>query len=836
MGAPPVTSSSLSRGVSKQEAGVAVGGNRFRASGVAVTLSRPEFQARVADPESMAREFVSARRSLLGLGKGDMSELARTRVRAGSAMSVVRFQQHKDGLPVYGSDIAVSVRPDGRIVYVSNSSVEGVGAFVNQTTRSAADAISIASSHLNIAEIRYANPTQMAFVAADGTHRVWRVRLAARSGLPGAWDVVVDAQTGEVLRAEDRAAYANGTGTVWTPDPLSYAKVAYGATGYVDGNNANTTQLTAALVPVTLNDITQEASNWVLKGPYVVCAEIESPVDAACPSQASTDFSVQRAAMTFDAVMAYHHVSEYLKYVNVTLGVPAMPLNHPGGIHVDPHGFDGDDNSRYDSGAEDLSFGEGGVDDAQDADVLIHELGHAIHDFITGGNLSQNEGLSEGFGDYTGAVWSRDYPNQWTPSDPAYFWIYSWDGHNPFWPGRVLNYQVSNTYAAIQSQEIHSAGQYWSSCNLVARDAFVAADPANGSKRFDKAYFTGLSMTGASTNQKDAAQAVIDAAGTLGYTQQEINRIGTAYNDGNAGPVKNCTYAVDVPIVTDDPVAQVAPAALDETLDAGSTTSTSFTISNPGGAALNWTLDTADTAACATPSTVAWLTLAPTSGSVAAHGGTPSEVDVGIDATTLTPGDYSTFLCVHSNDPATPVVALPLTVTVDPLPDLIFKSGFEFPVDPNIVDSGVVNITLPQTPVGVYIKWLDGTTCTTSDAACQAGTFNFNPWNSGGLAFYWPTGGGAPNGAVTSGGTYAVLASGATIGAGSTYATSGTPTAWRAGADGYLGFRFNCSALGISPTGTCYGYAHMTTTSASGFPGTLVQYWYNKAGDDITIP
>ncbi|MGN6519014.1 MAG: BACON domain-containing protein [Dokdonella sp.] len=818
------------------ESGTSFGGNRYRADGVAITLGRPAFRARPADAESMAREFVHARLGVLGLTKGDASELVRTTMRDGSALSVVRFRQQQEGLPVYGSDIAVSVAADGTIVHVANASVAGVGAFVNRVILSADEAVAGALAYLRVAEARYADTTAMAYVADDGTRHVWRVRLAAREGLAGAWDVVVDAQTGEILRAQDRAAYANGTGKVWTPDPLSYAKVAYGATGYVDGNNADTTQLTAALVPVTLNDITQEGSNWVLKGPYVVCAEIESPTDAACPSHPSTDFTVTRSAITFDAVMAYHHISEYMKYVNVTLGVPAMPLNHPGGIHVDPHGFGGDDNSRYDSGAEDLSFGEGGVDDAQDADVLIHELGHAIHDFITGGNLSQNEGLSEGFGDYTGGAWSRDYPNQWTPSDPAYFWIYSWDGHNPFWPGRVLNYQVSNTYAAVQNQEIHSAGQYWSSCNLVARDAFVAADPANGAKRFDKAYFTGLSMTGSNTNQKDAAQAVIDAAATLGYTQAEINRIGSAFNDGNSGPVKNCTYGVEVPVVTDDPVAQVAPGALDESVETGNATSTSLTISNPGGADLSWTLHTSDAATCATPSTVAWVALAPTSGTVGAHNGTPATVDVGIDASTLAPGSYSTYLCVHSNDPATPVVAVPLSLTVDPHPDLIFRSGFEFPVDPNIVDSGIVNIALPQTPVGVYIKWLDATTCTTSDSVCQAGTYNFNPWNNSGLSFFWPSGGGTPNGAVTSAGTYAVLSAGATIGAASTFATSGTPTAWRAGADGYLGFRFDCSSLGTSTTGTCYGYAHMTTTATTGFPGTLVQYWYDKSGADITIP
>ena len=41
-----------------------------------------------------------------------------------------------------------------------------------------------------------------------------------------------------------------------------------------------------------------------------------------------------------------------------------------------PHGFNGADNSSYSPGTGRLQFGEGGVDDAEDSDVVHHELGH----------------------------------------------------------------------------------------------------------------------------------------------------------------------------------------------------------------------------------------------------------------------------------------------------------------------------------------------------------------------------------------------------------------------------------------------------------------------------
>lgn len=679
LGQAPLASAALTRGVQAPEAGVERADGRYSAAGVPISLYRAGYVARVGTPEAMAREFLASRHTQLGLASAEPATLVRTTMREGRHFSVVRFTQVQDGLPVYGSDIAISVKPNGEIVHVANSSVRGLdaAAIARSVGKSADDAVGIARQYLGLGELRLQKTRQMVFVAADGSnHVVWRVNAIGKDSFTGDWEVLVDAHSGEVLLARDVAVYADGTGKVHSPDPLSHAKATYGQTGYVDGNNADTQQLTDALVDVTLEGITQNGSNYQLSGPYMVCANIEPPNDAACPSQPGTDFSVTRSAMTFDAVMAYYHISAYLKYVNETLGIDAMPLHHPGGVKVDPHGFNGDDNSRYSPSGEDLSFGQGGVDDAQDGDVLVHELGHGIHDWITGGNLSQVEGLSEGFGDYLAGAYSRDFPNQWTPSDTAYNWVYSWDGHNPFWAGRVLNYQITRTYAQARNQAIHTAGQYWSSCNLEARKNLQALDAANGGRIFDKAYFQGLSMTGGNTNQKDAAQAVIDAAAALGYPQAQIDAIGVAYNSGNQGGNTGCTYAVTVPSGGANPVVSVDPTALSGSAEVGASTNVSLAVGNTGSAELTWNVDTSDDAACTTPSTTAWLTAAPTSGAVAT-GAADADIAITLDAAALAAGEHTTNVCVHSNDPATPVVAVPVTFTVEAPNDTIFQDGFD---------------------------------------------------------------------------------------------------------------------------------------------------------------
>jgi subtilisin family serine protease len=65
---------------------------------------------------------------------------------------------------------------------------------------------------------------------------------------------------------------------------------------------------------------------------------------------------------------------------------------------------------------------------------------------------------------------------------------------------------------------------------------------------------------------------------------------------------------------------------------------------------------------CGAPTDVPWLSASPASGSTGA--GESSEVTVTFDATDLEPGDYQALLCVVSNDPVTPLVQVPVSLTV----------------------------------------------------------------------------------------------------------------------------------------------------------------------------
>ena len=143
-----------------------------------------------------------------------------------------------------------------------------------------------------------------------------------------------------------------------------------------------------------------------------------------------------------------------------------------------------------------------------------------LHDWVTNGSLSQVNGLSEGTGDYAAQSYNRDNES-WTPADPAYHWVFRWDGHNPFWSGRVTNYGA--TWPGGLVGQIHTDGQIWSTCNMLVYDAI-------GKSQIDTAFWDGLGNTNSTTNQSQAANAVYQAAIDMGYSNADLTQMNSIYS------------------------------------------------------------------------------------------------------------------------------------------------------------------------------------------------------------------------------------------------------------------------------------------------------------------
>src|SRR5262249_13312463 len=132
-------------------------------------------------------------------------------------------------------------------------------------------------------------------------------------------------------------------------------------------------------------------------------AHMEDFVDPEFPPPTSRKGSFVFSAKNrkFLDVMAYYHIDRLQQSVPTDLGVSGAAEYS---IKVDPQGEGGIDLSQG-TGAG-IAFGEGGVPDATDAMVIVHEYGHALEDSLNpNSNLDDYDcGEAEGFSDFLAAV------------------------------------------------------------------------------------------------------------------------------------------------------------------------------------------------------------------------------------------------------------------------------------------------------------------------------------------------------------------------------------------------------------------------------------------------
>ena len=467
-----------------------------------------------------------------------------------------RYRQMLNGVRVEAGDLVVSVRRDnGQVYQVYNNTYPVTAALVLPKTLIGPEAaLDAAWSHLRVhGKLMDGTGAELVYVAGKGGFRLVYKTLVAVEAPFGYWEHYVDAQSGEVVSVRDTAVCGNKQGAplpdfaayigviwsrpdatqAWETAQLQHQHQASLNKNTVDGSalvfdgdprtylanaalvdSSAAAAFTAAYVPRVLHEISESSGVYTLEGPWVQIADFESPTMAPSTT-ANGQWTSPRGNNAFNDAMVYFHIDQSQRYIQ-SLGFSNIQHNS---IAADSDGLSGADNSHYIPSSNRLAFGHGGVDDDEDADVILHEYGHAITQSIVptwgGGDTGA---IGEGFGDYWGASYSSTTVNGLT-FHPE--WAFSWDGHSAdTWPGRFLDmtnltYDSAHTYVAHETINgiDNYSDQLWSTPLYQAFKTLLNMGYPRAD--MDKIALQSQFGIGANPTMRDMANAVVNAANLL---------------------------------------------------------------------------------------------------------------------------------------------------------------------------------------------------------------------------------------------------------------------------------------------------------------------------------
>ena len=260
---------------------------------------------------------------------------------------------------------------------------------------------------------------------------------------------------------------STGKGRVFLPNPVADLQ----DQSLTDQNDADYPALQPAYHTVTLTNL--DGSGF-LRGDY---ADVISETGNPAYSPTNT-FSYNRHDDEFEQVMAYYWVTASQKYMrSLGFGVWRRPINdEPQDIRINTWG---QDNSYSWDKHDVLRFGKGGVDDAEDAEVIVHEYAHAVMDSQQtpfGYGFSTEAGsIGEGFADYYAVTVSNVVAP--TPDAPC---VADWDSvsYTSTVPHCLRRVDTNLHYPADLNGRVHHDGMIWSRALWDIRNALgnVTAD------------------------------------------------------------------------------------------------------------------------------------------------------------------------------------------------------------------------------------------------------------------------------------------------------------------------------------------------------------------------
>ncbi len=262
----------------------------------------------------------------------------------------------------------------------------------------------------------------------------------------GEWRTLIDAGSGKVLKVEDLADRADGQGRVFDPN----AVVTLQNESLTDQNNADYPAIAGAYKSVTLTH---------LDGSGHLDGDFASNTSRKEVTSTTNTFNYNRSQVGFEQTEAYWAITSTQTYIQ---GLGFTNVNNEAqdfrttGLTAD--------NSYYSPQKDQITFGTGGVDDAEDAEVIWHEYGHAIQDAQVPGFGSGNEAgsIGEGFGDWWAVI--NSIPSNPDTSVTPLACVADWDSvsYTSGTPHCLRRTDGNKVYPGDIVGEVHADGEIWS--------------------------------------------------------------------------------------------------------------------------------------------------------------------------------------------------------------------------------------------------------------------------------------------------------------------------------------------------------------------------------------
>lgn len=382
-------------------------------------------------------------------GKGEYNEditLQLYHKIASKTLTHYRYHLYKNNIRIFGAEAHVGVNQNQKIRICSLPVLpqqEGSQGFPEEDVAE--------SLRLNNGAEEITHTEQVWFTDnSDYLKRGLVVRLSGPATLHQ--EVLVSGN--EIISQADLHRYFHGPNDsvvsvkVFGPDPLTSAGVNYGPP-YKDNNDMrhpllDNERLTKSVV------VTYDSSGLFRpENDYVKILDFNPP-NISPVTSTSNEMYYTRDEDGFEDMNVLYHITTHKEHL-IGLGFPSIPDYT---IEVDAHAVNGADQSFFSTATNPgrLYFGEGGVDDAEDADVIIHEYTHSVIYVASPSTTASTERrcIEEALGDYFAASYSNSFGlfNEHQ--------VFNWDGHNEFWPGREVESGKDYGQSSFKNGNIYS--------------------------------------------------------------------------------------------------------------------------------------------------------------------------------------------------------------------------------------------------------------------------------------------------------------------------------------------------------------------------------------------